>query len=128
MTPQEYEQLTTWFLDGKAEYRRHPCRDWEELRSLEGFRFISPSNFNSYRRCPDTKPLPDEVWIDPVPEDPFKWWVARIHSYNEGAIRYVRADAVIDGERLEFRTKLAACASPDSSWTTLNNCEIRFKP
>jgi len=124
MTPQEYCKLTEWFLDGSAQYKTSPYREWTELRSLDAYKYITPTDFTTYRRRPDTKPLPDEVWV--APENPERHMVVLYNRMLDGMTRYVRADAVIDGERMEFCPK---CDNREPRvWGTLNNCLIRFKP
>jgi len=123
MTPQEYGKIAEWFAEGKLEGNME--YGWREAKAIPPYEKVTDVCFSTFRRRLDAQPMPDEVWL---PDNVCLWRDTGMAKLTGQGIRYVRADGVIDGERLEFRTKLAACTLPDCKWTTLSNCEIRFKP
>ena len=133
MTPQEYGKIAEWYAENKLQHSTITAHGlvWED-RALPDFGAASGHIFGWYRRRPDTQPMPDQVWLSEGECEvghyrsafPVKLTCTSLFAGN--AIRYVRSDAVIDGERLEFCPK---CDDREPRvWGTLNNCLIRFKP
>ena len=73
--------------------------------------------------------MPDEVWVPAYTADiPLvratydTAEMCRKANHSATPVRYIRADAVIDGGRLQGRNKGGA------DWGTCDDCEYRFKP
>lgn len=130
MTLAELHERIGWQLEGKLEWKDDDgdwlCIDQEDV--LPGI----ADNAASYRRTPDAPPMPDEVWLRTIGTADGEPWSRRearpsrevIEAEGCEATRYVRADGVIDGSRLEGRHK----DSNKGAWLALSCCEYRFTP
>ena len=117
MTPQEYGQLAEWYAEGRLEVNFAGA--WHECTKLPTYG--TGYSFHCYRRRPDAPTMPDEVWGDPRQTSVNGGRVVIDHASLQYSVRYIRADAVIDGSRLELRIKSKA------QWHEAGECEYRFK-
>ena len=128
MTLQELHERIGWQLEGRLQWRDHNGEWIDVSENNTPMRDGSASNF---RRRPYPAPMPDEVWVPDysagIPLVRALYDTAemcRKANHSATPVRYIRADGIIDGSRLEGKHK--DCG--DYAWMALSCCEYRFKP
>lgn len=129
MTLSELHERIGWQLEGRLQVFRNGV--WTEPDAPFPPCVNNPPGM--YRRRPDAPTLPDEVWLSDnqkaACDGAGDTYTA--HSMLDGAkawhggnpTRYIRADGVIDGARLQCKFK-----GPNAAWHNPDVCEYRFKP
>ena len=126
MTLAELHEIIGWQLDGRLQFLASDgaWADWEIQCPPSSLQIAT-----HFRRRPDPPPMPDEVWVPAYTADiPLvratydTAEMCRKANHSATPVRYIRADAVIDGGRLQGRNK------GDADWGTCDDCEYRFKP
>ena len=128
MTLAELHEIIGWQLDGKLQFlaSNGAWADWEIQCPPSSLQIAA-----HFRRRPDPAPMPDEVWVPDysagIPLVRALYDTAemcRKANHSATPVRYIRADGVIDGRRLEFRFR----GEGGEGWETPDMCEYRFKP
>lgn len=131
MTLAELHERIGWQLEGRLQHLTSAgWLDWSGRVDSELSCPRLSDAASVFRRRPQPT-LPDEVWIAEYQGVQFNSVLGahktREHcaSGKDGAtpIRYIRADAVIDGARLQSKFK-----GPNAAWHSTDTCEYRFKP
>ena len=116
MTLQELHERIGWQLEGRLQWRDHNGEWIDVSENNTPMRDGSASNF---RRRPDQQPIPDEVFVSRSDNGRGLHFTLLPRFPDE--VRYVRADAVIDGTWLQFRRR-------GGEWENCVSFEFRFKP
>ena len=119
MTLAELHEIIGWQLDGRLQFLASDgaWADWEIQCPPSSLQIAA-----HFRRRPDPPPMPDEVFVSRSDNGRGLHFTLLPRFPDE--VRYIRADAVIDGRRLEFRYK----GEGGEGWETPDRCEYRFKP
>lgn len=130
MTLKELHERIGWQLDGKLQERNQG--EWYDRDASYNAPDLSEPA-HRYRRTPDAPPMPDEVWLSDNQKPrqyPNGTFLSAHYSHDEctewhgGNIhRYIRADSIIDGSKLQWRNKLDSIP-----WQNADVYEYRFKP
>ena len=128
MTLAELHERIGWQLEGRLDYLTAAGK-WE--RWEPALPPVTAQPAERFRRRPDAPPMPDEVWVPDysagIPLVRALYDTAemcRKANHSATPVRYIRADGVIDGRRLEFRFR----GEGGEGWETPDMCEYRFKP
>ena len=124
MTLAELHERIGWQLDGRLQFLASDgaWADWEIQCPPSSLQIAA-----HFRRRPDPPPMPDEIWI-PQCDGPGlaldgQWYTNHMRCEKFGRpTRYIRADGVIDGKRLECRD------TKQDSWKPATGWEYRLKP
>ena len=119
MTLAELHERIGWQLEGRLDYL-NAAGQWE--RWEPALPPVTAQPAERFRRRPDQQPIPDEVFVSRSDNGRGLHFTLLPRFPDE--VRYIRADAVIDGRRLEFRHK----GEGGEGWETPDRCEYRFKP
>lgn len=131
MTLEEYHKVIGWQAAGKLDVTCDKGKHWIPWDTLNG---ADPPHcsrsFDQFRERPPEPVMPDEIFIPSITLTvPF-----RITAYHSGQdcednygepVRYIRAVAVIPGERLQWRICGVQMEWEDKSSSRI---EYRFKP
>lgn len=118
MNADEFVQCAKWWYEGRL------LTDGIAGREMPG----KADNFNRYSRREDPPAMPDEVWIADYKRNcgTFAAHVLRSDAITQHIeseqVRYVRADGIIDGRRIEYR------ARGRHNWASGIGWEYRIKP
>lgn len=134
ITPQQYGQLATLLAEGKLQCVSADGTVWHDVKELFSYATMRDMDMGKFRERPQPT-MPDEVWL-PDGQVSSRSCVGTVRSAYDmreavakvwegsNAVRYIRADGVIDGARLQWRPKSKEL---DQDWRNPNNCEYRFK-
>ena len=124
MSPTEYGKVAEWFAEGRLQVHRMNGTVWNNWDSQHLPNIQSDWKFSEFRRRPEEPTLPAEVWVSSV-----KINVSGLRYASDErpatllggeCVRYVRADSVICGSRLEFR-------NGGGPWLIATGEEYRFR-
>ena len=127
MTLQELHERIGWQLEGRLDYL-NAAGQWERWEPAMPPVTAQPAE--RFRRRPDQPPMPDEIWI-PQCDGPGlaldgQWYTNHMRCEKFGRpTRYIRADGVFGGERLQWRIQ-----GVEMEWNDKSNSglEYRLKP
>ena len=130
MTLAELHERIGWQLEGKLQLRITIRATWRDARNGTCDVPRIDDHPDLYRRRPDQQPMPDEIWI-PQCDGPGlaldgQWYTNHMRCEKFGRpTRYIRADGVFGGERLQWRIQ-----GVEMEWNDKSNSglEYRLKP
>lgn len=131
MTLKELHERVGWQLEGRLQYLTFEG-NWVDVS--ENYTLKRDGYASHFRRRPDAPDvdMPDEVWLPRLDStrfhrDAYDVKAACEANHFEPPVRYVRADGVFSGERLQTRIKHDGHNL--GNWQTcVANQEFRFTP